>query len=174
MSAADTRRAPAIPLILGPTGAGKTDLALRLAEQHELEIVSVDSAMVYRGMDIGTGKPTPDVLQRHPHHLVDILDPLQAYSAGQFVRDARRAIVDIRARGKLPLLVGGTMLYFRALRRGLADMPAESRRDLPTTRKLHPPHAAWSSSRHVELASNGRDRPRRTDPCRRRCAQQHR
>ncbi len=113
----------AIPLILGPTGAGKTDLALRLAERHNLEIVSVDSAMVYRGMDIGTGKPSPEVLRRHPHHLVDILDPLQAYSAGQFVRDARRAIDDIRSRGKLPLLVGGTMLYFRALRRGLADMP---------------------------------------------------
>ena len=124
MSAADARRTPAIPLILGPTGAGKTDLALRLAERHDLEIVSVDSAMVYRGMDIGTGKPPPDVLRRYPHHLVDILDPLQAYSAGQFVRDARRAIDDIRARGKLPLLVGGTMLYFRALRRGLADMPA--------------------------------------------------
>ena len=124
MSAASPRRTPAIPLILGPTGAGKTDLALRLAERHDLEIVSVDSAMVYRGMDIGTGKPPPDVLRRHPHHLVDILDPLQAYSAGQFVRDARRAIDDIRARGKLPLLVGGTMLYFRALRRGLADMPS--------------------------------------------------
>ena len=124
MSAANPRRTPPVPLILGPTGAGKTDLALRLAERHNLEIVSVDSAMVYRGMDVGTGKPPPGVLQRHPHHLVDILDPLQAYSAGQFVRDARRAIDDIRARGKLPLLVGGTMLYFRALRRGLADMPA--------------------------------------------------
>jgi tRNA dimethylallyltransferase len=114
----------AIPLLLGPTGAGKTDLALRLAERYDLEIVSVDSAMVYRGMDIGTGKPSAEVLRRHPHHLVDILDPSQAYSAGQFVRDARRAIDEIRARGKLPLLVGGTMLYFRALRRGLADMPA--------------------------------------------------
>jgi len=124
MSAADTRRSLPIPLILGPTGAGKTDLALRLAERRDLEIVSVDSAMVYRGMDIGTGKPSPEVLRRHPHHLVDILDPLQAYSAGQFVRDARQAIDEIRARGKLPLLVGGTMLYFRALRRGLADMPA--------------------------------------------------
>ena len=128
MSAADAGRLAAIPLILGPTGAGKTDLALRLAEQHNLEIVSVDSAMVYRGMDIGTGKPSADVLRRYPHHLVDILDPLQPYSAGQFVRDARRAIEDIRARGKLPLLVGGTMLYFRALRRGLADMPAADAR----------------------------------------------
>jgi tRNA dimethylallyltransferase len=121
---APSARAAVIPLILGPTGAGKTELALRLADRHRLEIVSVDSAMVYRGMDIGTGKPAHDVLQKYPHHLVDILDPLQAYSAGQFVRDARRAIDEIRARGKLPLLVGGTMLYFRALRRGLADMPA--------------------------------------------------
>ena len=80
--------------------------------------------MVYRGMDIGTGKPSRRSAARVPHHLVDILDPSQAYSAGQFVRDARRAIDDIRARGKLPLLVGGTMLYFRALRRGLAEMPA--------------------------------------------------
>ena len=112
-----------IPLIMGPTSAGKTDLALRLAAKYPLEIVSVDSAMVYRGMDIGTGKPSRDVLERFPHHLVDILDPSQAYSAGQFVRDAHEAMAAIRGRGKLPLLVGGTMLYFRALRRGLADMP---------------------------------------------------
>jgi tRNA dimethylallyltransferase len=120
-------RSPAaatIPLLMGPTGAGKTDLALRLAQHLPIEIVSVDSAMVYRGMDIGTGKPSRELLQRYPHHLVDILDPLQPYSAGQFVRDAHRAIDDIRARGKLPLLVGGTMLYFRALRRGLAELPA--------------------------------------------------
>jgi tRNA dimethylallyltransferase len=112
-----------IPLIMGPTGAGKTDLALRLAARYPVDIVSVDSAMVYRGMDIGTGKPSHEVLRQFPHHLVDILDPSNPYSAGQFVRDAERAIADIRARGKLPLLVGGTMLYFRALRRGLADMP---------------------------------------------------
>lgn len=112
-----------IPMILGPTGAGKTDLALRLAERFPVEIISVDSAMVYRGMDIGTGKPPPEVLRRIPHHLVDILDPVQPYSAGQFVRDARQAIATIRSRGRLPLLVGGTMLYFRALRRGLAEMP---------------------------------------------------
>jgi tRNA dimethylallyltransferase len=112
-----------VVLIMGPTGAGKTDLAIRLAERFAVEIVSVDSAMVYRGMNIGTGKPPREMLERHPHHLVDILDPSQSYSAGQFVRDAYLAIDDIRARGKLPLLVGGTMLYFRALRRGLAEMP---------------------------------------------------
>jgi len=117
-----TQPAP-IPLIMGPTGAGKTDLALRLAEKYPIEIVSVDSALVYRGMDIGTGKPSREELERFPHHLVDILDPSQSYSAGQFVRDAVHAIADIRGRGKLPVLVGGTMLYFRALRRGLAEMP---------------------------------------------------
>lgn len=117
-----TQPAP-IPLIMGPTGAGKTDLALRLAEKYPIEIVSVDSALVYRGMDIGTGKPSREELERFPHHLVDILDPSQPYSAGQFVRDAVHAIAEIRGRGKLPVLVGGTMLYFRALRRGLAEMP---------------------------------------------------
>lgn len=110
-------------LMMGPTGAGKTDLGVGLAQRLPVEIVSVDSALVYRGMDIGTGKPAPEILARHPHHLVDILDPAEAYSAGQFVRDALRAIHDIHARGRLPLLVGGTMLYFRALRRGLAELP---------------------------------------------------
>lgn len=108
---------------MGPTGAGKTDLALHLAERLPVDIVSVDSAMVYRGMDIGTGKPPMDVLRRFPHRLVDILDPAESYSAGQFVRDARAAIDASHARGRLPLLVGGTMLYFRALRRGLAELP---------------------------------------------------
>src|SRR5262245_49618108 len=108
---------------MGPTGAGKTDLALELAERLPVEIVSVDSAMVYRGLDIGSGKPSRETLARHPHHLVDILDPAESYSAGRFVRDARRAIDEIRARGRIPFLVGGTMLYFRALRRGLAELP---------------------------------------------------
>jgi tRNA dimethylallyltransferase len=112
-----------VVLIMGPTGAGKTDLAIQLAQRLPVEIVSVDSAMVYRGMDIGTGKPSAATLRRVPHHLVDILDPARAYSAGQFVRDACAVIEGIHARGKLPLLVGGTMLYFRALRRGLAQLP---------------------------------------------------
>lgn len=114
---------PAV-LIMGPTGAGKTDLVLRLARHRPIEIISVDSAMVYRGMNIGTGKPPPEVLERYPHRLVDILDPSQAYSAGQFVRDAKVAIDEAHRNGRLPVLVGGTMLYFRALRHGLADLPS--------------------------------------------------
>lgn len=112
-----------VVLVMGPTGAGKTDLAIELARRLPVEIVSVDSAMVYRGLDIGTGKPDAATLAQFPHHLVDILDPAEAYSAGQFVRDARTVIDAIHARGRVPLLVGGTMLYFRALRRGLAELP---------------------------------------------------
>lgn len=123
MSATDNQARKPVVLVMGPTGAGKTDLALRLASRLPVEIVSVDSATVYRGMDIGTGKPSAPTLQRFPHHLVDILDPAEAYSAGQFVRDALRVIREIHARGRLPLLVGGTMLYFRALRKGLAELP---------------------------------------------------
>jgi tRNA dimethylallyltransferase len=108
---------------MGPTAAGKTDLALELAARYPLEVISVDSALIYRGMDIGTGKPSAEVLQRCPHHLVNILDPTESYSAGQFVRDVKRLIGEIQARGRVPLLVGGTMLYFRALLRGIAPMP---------------------------------------------------
>ena len=124
MSEGAARTARPVALIMGPTGAGKTDLALSLAERLPVDIVSVDSAMVYRGMDIGTGKPDAATLARVPHRLVDILDPSQPYSAGRFVRDAEKAIDEIHARGRLPLLVGGTMLYFRALRRGIAEMPS--------------------------------------------------
>lgn len=124
MTSFDSATARPAVLIMGPTAAGKTDLVLRLAEDWPIDIISVDSAMVYRGMDIGTGKPPPEVLARHPHQLVDILDPSQAYSAGQFVRDATAAIEEAHLRGRLPVLVGGTMLYFRALRRGLAALPS--------------------------------------------------
>ncbi|RVU45143.1 tRNA (adenosine(37)-N6)-dimethylallyltransferase MiaA [Rubrivivax rivuli] len=109
--------------LAGPTASGKSALALALAEQLPLEIVSVDSALVFRGMDIGTAKPTPQELAAVPHHLIDILDPLQSYSAARFVADALRLVGEIRARGRLPLLVGGTMLYFKALRDGLDEMP---------------------------------------------------
>ncbi len=140
-----------VPLIMGPTGAGKTELALRLAAKYPIEIVSVDSALVYRGMNIGTGKPSRELLERFPHHLVDILDPSQSYSAGQFVRDAHQTIAAIRSRGKQPLLVGGTMLYFRALRRGLADMPAAD----PQVRQeidAEAAHHGWPAL-HARLAS---------------------
>jgi tRNA dimethylallyltransferase len=116
--------APADAILLaGPTGAGKSDLALELAERFPVEIVSVDSAQVYRGMDIGTAKPDAAVRARVPHHLVDVCDPSEAYSAGRFRRDALALIDALRARGRLPLLVGGTMLYFRALTRGIAPLP---------------------------------------------------
>ncbi len=111
-------------LLMGPTGAGKTDIALELTERLPLEIVSVDSALVYRGMDIGTAKPSALARARVPHHLIDIRDPAEAYSAGEFVRDAAEALEDIWSRGRTPLLVGGTMLYFHALTAGIAKLPA--------------------------------------------------
>ena len=110
-------------LLLGPTASGKTGLAVALAERFAAEIVSVDSAQVYRGMDIGTAKPDAELRARVPHHLVDIADPTDPYSAGRFRADALGAMRDIAARGKLPLLAGGTMLYFRALTSGLAELP---------------------------------------------------
>lgn len=109
--------------LTGPTACGKTELALALAERVPLEIVSMDSALVYRGLDIGTAKPTPSIRSVVPHHLIDILDPTETYSAGRFARDAGALIDEIRARGRLPLLVGGTLLYLRALRDGLAVLP---------------------------------------------------
>ncbi|PVZ09693.1 MULTISPECIES: tRNA (adenosine(37)-N6)-dimethylallyltransferase MiaA [unclassified Pseudomonas] len=114
---------PAI-FLMGPTASGKTDLAIELSQVLPCELVSVDSALVYRGMNIGTAKPSAEVLARHPHRLVDILDPSQPYSAAEFRRDALAAMADISGRGKIPLLVGGTMLYFKALSEGLADMPS--------------------------------------------------
>ncbi len=110
-------------LLLGPTASGKSVLAMQLAERIPLEIVSVDSAQVYRGMDIGTAKPSATDRAVVPHHLIDIRDPADPYSAADFVRDATVAIRQIRVRGKLPLLVGGTMLYAKALRDGLSDLP---------------------------------------------------
>ena len=109
--------------LAGPTAAGKTAAAMAIARERAVEIISVDSALVYRGMDIGTAKPSNAELAAVPHHLINIRDPLQAYSAAEFVADALALIADITARGKLALLVGGTMLYFKALRDGLDAMP---------------------------------------------------
>ena len=114
---------PAICL-MGPTASGKTNLAIELVQRLPCEIINVDSAQIYRGMNIGTGKPDAQTLLRAPHRLLDILDPSQAYSVSQFRDDALREMVSIRDSGRIPLLVGGTMMYFKALRDGLASMPA--------------------------------------------------
>jgi tRNA dimethylallyltransferase len=141
---------PAI-FLMGPTASGKTALAVSLVERFPLEIISVDSALVYRGMDIGTAKPDAATLARAPHHLLDIRDPTEAYSAAAFRDDALRLMADVVARGKVPLLVGGTMLYFRALLQGLDDLP---RADAALRKKLEVEAAArgWPAL-HAELAA---------------------
>jgi len=113
---------PAI-FLMGPTASGKTGVAVELAQTLPVEIISVDSALVYRDMDIGTAKPEAATLARAPHHLINIIDPTEAYSAAAFRRDALRLMHDITHRGRIPLLVGGTMLYFKALREGLSELP---------------------------------------------------
>ena len=138
-------RAPAI-LLMGPTGAGKTDLAVELVARLPLEIVSVDAAMVFRGMDIGTAKPSPELLARAPHHLIDLIDPADSYSAARFLADAGRRCGESRRAGGTPLLVGGTMLYFRALQSGLAK-------------------PAGGGSRAVRGGSRHAQRPRAGRPC---------
>jgi tRNA dimethylallyltransferase len=120
--AANPQRRRAV-LLMGPTGAGKSQVAVTLAEQLPLEIVSVDSALVYRGMDIGTAKPDAATRAKAAHHLIDIRDPAMPYSAGEFLRDAGAAMDDIWRRGRQPLLVGGTMLYFHALTHGIGALP---------------------------------------------------
>lgn len=114
--------------LMGPTATGKSDLAIDLARRFPFEIVSVDSAQVYRGMDIGTAKPDRAIRSELPHHLIDIRDPAEPYSAADFRRDALEVMADITARGMIPLLVGGTMLYFKALKEGLASMPSADAR----------------------------------------------
>lgn len=109
---------------MGPTASGKTDVAVRLCKRFPLDVISVDSALVYRGMDIGTAKPDKATLARVPHRLIDIRDPEENYSAGDFVRDAEREMQAIRDEGRVPLLTGGTMMYFRALTGGIAELPS--------------------------------------------------
>jgi tRNA dimethylallyltransferase len=118
-----TREKPLAIAITGPTASGKTAAALEIAAHIPSEIISIDSALVYRGMDVGTAKPSPAERASVPHHLIDIIDPADAYSAMQFRQDALRLMEQIRGRGKLPLLVGGTMLYLKALRDGLDALP---------------------------------------------------
>jgi len=148
----ESAASPQLPvyLLTGPTGTGKSDWAIRLAQAAPVEIVSVDSALVYRGLDIGTAKPTRDVRAQLPHHLIDICDPAESYSAGRFVADAMAAIAAVHARRRVPLLVGGTMLYLRALLKGLAPLPqasAELRREIDERAA----RAGWPSL-HQELA----------------------
>lgn len=119
---------PQVIVITGPTACGKSDLAVEIARECEMEIVSVDSAQVYRTMDIGTAKPGAAILEEIPHHLIDIRDPLNPYSAADFRLDAISVITEIQARGKIPLLTGGTMLYLKALKEGIADMPGANER----------------------------------------------
>ena len=141
---------PAI-FLMGPTAAGKTDLAIELTKVLPCELISVDSALVYRGMDIGTAKPSKALLDKYPHRLIDILDPSQSYSAADFRTDALQAMAEITSRGKIPLLVGGTMLYFKALLEGLAEMPAadpEIRAQIEAQAASH----GWQAL-HDELAS---------------------
>ncbi|WP_353407107.1 tRNA (adenosine(37)-N6)-dimethylallyltransferase MiaA [Pseudoteredinibacter isoporae] len=118
------RELPNVIFLLGPTASGKTALALEIAKRLPVEIISVDSALVYRGMDIGSAKPNAEELAQVPHHLIDVRDPAEPYSAADFKSDAEALVDGILARGNTPLLVGGTMLYFKALLDGMADMPA--------------------------------------------------
>ncbi len=142
---------PQVVCLMGPTASGKTGLAVELAEQHNFEIISVDSALVYKGMDIGTAKPDAELLARAPHRLIDIIDPIESYSAADFVVDAVAHVEDILSKGKTPLLVGGTMMYFNALQKGLADMPkadAELRQQI----ELEAEQNGWAAL-HAELAA---------------------
>ena len=147
---------------MGPTSAGKTELALSLHERLPVDIVSVDSSQVYRHMDIGTGKPTPAEQARAPHRLIDICDPADAYSAARFVADATREIDAIHAQGRVPLLVGGTMFYFRALEFGLSNLPGASpaiRARLLQTAREH----GWPAL-HAQLAEGDPAAAARIDP----------
>ena len=148
--------------LTGPTACGKTELALELAQRVPLEIVSMDSALVYRGLDIGTAKPAPAIRSAVPHHLIDILDPTESYSAGRFARDAGALIDEIRARGRLPLLVGGTLLYLRALRDGLAPLPRADRSvraELDAEAAEHGLEALHERLRRVDPAAAARIAP---------------
>jgi tRNA dimethylallyltransferase len=138
-------------LLMGPTGSGKSDLAVRLAEHLPLEIVSVDSALVYRGMDIGTAKPSLRIRERIPHHLIDIRDPAAGYSVGEFILDVQQAMQGIWSRGHQPLLVGGTMMYFHALTAGIADLPEANLR-VRAEIDARAAEAGWMAV-HQELAA---------------------
>ena len=153
---------PAALALLGPTASGKSAFALRLAERLGLEIVSVDSGQVYRGMDIGTAKPPPAERRRVPHHLIDLLEPTEAYSAGRFRSDAIEAVSGVLARGRLPLLVGGTMLYYRALAHGIDALPPADAA-LRAAIEREAARAGWPAL-HAELARVDPQSARRLEP----------
>jgi len=153
---------PAAILLMGPTASGKTDLAIELSRHYPLDLISVDSALIYRGMDIGTAKPDAATLRRHPHALIDILDPAESYSAWQFVRDASLLIARSHAAGRIPLLVGGTMLYFHALQRGMNELPESDpalRAELEAERRSRGLQALHRELARVDAASAERIRP---------------
>ena len=158
MSVDKSRLLPVLCL-LGPTAAGKTDYAIALCQKYPFEIISVDSAQVYRQMDIGTAKPDAATLQRAPHALIDIVDPWQAYSASRFISDADIEIKRIHDRGNIPLLAGGTMLYYRALWDGLSNLPASDpavREQLESAAKTHGPQALYDKLAAVDPDSAAR------------------
>jgi tRNA dimethylallyltransferase len=162
VSAPDQGRLPAGIAILGPTGSGKSSLAMRVAGEIPAEIISVDSAQVYRGLDIGTAKPSLEERRRVPHHLLDIREPDEVYSAGEFRADCLALVKDIAARGRVPLLVGGTMLYYRALFQGIAALPAAD----ASVREAIDARAAregWPAL-HAELATHDPDSAARIHP----------
>jgi tRNA dimethylallyltransferase len=153
---------PLAVFIMGPTATGKTDLAVGLVDALPMDIISVDSAMVYRGMDIGSAKPDPQTLAHAPHRLIDICDPADAYSAGRFRVDALAAMDQISAAGRAPLLVGGTMLYYKALQQGIADLPDA---DPGTRRRLEQQaHREGWQSMHQQLQKIDPEAARRIHP----------
>ncbi len=157
-----TKPYPPAILLMGPTASGKTAVAMALAQRFPVELVSVDSAQVFRDMNIGTAKPDADTLKTFPHHLIDLLSPEESYSAARFCADALVVMADIAARGKIPLLVGGTMLYFKALLEGLADLPQAC----PETRASIDAQAiaeGWPAM-HAELARFDPETARRLHP----------
>ena len=159
-----TAEPPQWPVLVltGPTGAGKTGWALRLAESAPVEIVSVDSALVYRGLDIGTAKPARELRARIPHHLIDICEPTESYSAGRFAADALASIRAIHARRRVPLLVGGTMLYLRALLQGLAALP-QAAPELRASLDARAARLGWAAL-HAELRALDPEAARRIAP----------
>ncbi len=147
---------------MGATATGKTELALEIARRFEIEIISVDSALIYRGMDIGTAKPAPEILHQFPHHLVDIIDPAEQFSAWDFVQQSQRLVAEISARGRLPLLVGGTMLYYHAFEQGLNRLPEADealRRRLDQEAREHGWHLMHERLAAVDPLSASRIKP---------------